>query len=119
MSYLTDLGTALRDARKALGLTQAQLAERAGLTRSTVCLMERAMISDLGVRKVAALCEAAGLELTTRPLPGPQTLPELYAEHALAEAEAFRQTDALIAALHRAEALPLASGRGHKHGISR
>lgn len=35
------LGTAIRDARKAAGLTQAQVAESAGMARSTIIEVER------------------------------------------------------------------------------
>ena len=62
-----ELGQAIRSARKARSLTQAQLAKAAGLSRETLNLLESGLVRDLGIRKVLAVLEALGLELTVEP----------------------------------------------------
>ncbi len=65
------LGAALRDAREDAGLTQAQLADQAGVSRrwlSTVELGSRQGIEVGGVLKVLT---ALGLELMIRPVSVP------------------------------------------------
>jgi transcriptional regulator with XRE-family HTH domain len=49
----------------ALGLTQAQLASLAGLSRATVNQLEAGSIKDLGVAKLAAVLDLVGLRLDT------------------------------------------------------
>lgn len=58
-----DLGQAIRSARKAGNLTQAELARTAGLSRETLNLLESGLVRDLGIRKVFAVLEALGLDL--------------------------------------------------------
>jgi transcriptional regulator with XRE-family HTH domain len=60
---LPQIGREIRRARLARGLTQAQLAAGALLTRTTVNQLENGLISDLGVRKIEALLDQLGLEL--------------------------------------------------------
>ncbi|GAB03888.1 helix-turn-helix domain-containing protein [Gordonia amarae] len=75
------LGTAIREARKAKGLTQAQVAEAAGLARSTVIEVERgqkslssdalwnlAVALDTPLSAIIAAAEAdPGLKATLKP----------------------------------------------------
>ena len=71
---IPDLGHRVRQARTARGLTQAQLAESAGISRTTVNQLENGLISDLGIRKVEAILELLGLSLqieAPRPTTGP------------------------------------------------
>ena len=76
------LGDAVRAARKAKGLTQAELAKRVSVSRHTIMLLERNTYSDLGLRKVLNVLSVLGLSLqvitaqTQRP-----TLEEMYAEN--------------------------------------
>jgi len=63
----TRLGAAVRAARRRLGLTQGALAAACGLSRQTVTQVERDSFPDLGVRKVARLLAALGLELRVQP----------------------------------------------------
>lgn len=51
----------LISARKAAGLTQGQLAERAGLTQGTISKLERGQRDDPGWRKIARIEAALGL----------------------------------------------------------
>jgi transcriptional regulator with XRE-family HTH domain len=69
---LTDIGAALRAARKAKGLTQQQVAEAVGLSRPTLSMLESGEVVELGVRKVMAVAQHLGLELSVaerRPYP--------------------------------------------------
>jgi transcriptional regulator with XRE-family HTH domain len=59
-----ELGQAIRNARKARNLTQARLAATAGLSRETLNLLESGLVRDLGIRKVLAVLEALGLDLS-------------------------------------------------------
>lgn len=61
---INDLGHAIRQARLARGLTQAQLASAAGLSRETLNLLESGLVRDLGVRKVLAVLQQLGLSLS-------------------------------------------------------
>ena len=64
---LQELGYEIRRARLASGLTQAQLASAAGLTRTTLNQLENGVFPDLGVRKVQAILEKLGLALSIQP----------------------------------------------------
>lgn len=64
---IQDLAEEIRKARVALGLTQAALAEQAGVSRETLSLLENARIPDLGMRKVLAVLEKLGLEIAIEP----------------------------------------------------
>lgn len=64
---IQELGSEIRKARIARGLTQAQLAEAAGLSFSTVNQLENGVFPDLGVRKAQAVLEILGLTLATQP----------------------------------------------------
>jgi transcriptional regulator with XRE-family HTH domain len=61
---LEELGQAVRRARLARGLTQAQLAETAGLTRVTLNQLENGLIRDLGVRKLSRVLTQLDLTLS-------------------------------------------------------
>jgi len=61
---LREIGHEIRRSRRARGLTQAQLAASAHLTRTTVNQLENGLVADLGIRKVQALLEQVGLTLS-------------------------------------------------------
>ena len=67
-----ELGLAIRNARKAGGLTQAQLAKTTGLSRETLNLLESGLVRDLGIRKVLTVLETLGLDLTIEPMTRPR-----------------------------------------------
>jgi DNA-binding XRE family transcriptional regulator len=50
--FMFDLGSSMRQARKEKKLTQAQLAEMAGLSRKTLGQIETDTVTDIGIRKV-------------------------------------------------------------------
>ena len=58
-----EIGFRIRQARIARGLTQAQLAGTAGLSRVTLNQIENGIAPDLGIRKVIKLLREVGLEL--------------------------------------------------------
>ena len=61
---IQELGSEIRRARQARGLTQAQLARLAGLSRETLNLLESGLVRDLGIRKVLAVLDHLGLSVT-------------------------------------------------------
>ena len=61
---IQELGSEIRRARKARGLTQAQLANVTGLSRETLNLLESGLVRDLGIRKVLAVIDHLGLSVT-------------------------------------------------------
>jgi transcriptional regulator with XRE-family HTH domain len=60
---LQELGHEVRKARLARGLTQAELAATAGVSRETLNLLENGLVRELGVRKILALLDKLGLDL--------------------------------------------------------
>ena len=64
---LQELGVEIRKARLARDLTQAQLAEAAGLSRTTLNQLENGLFPDLGVKKVQTILDQLGLDLTVEP----------------------------------------------------
>jgi y4mF family transcriptional regulator len=69
----TELGVAVLSARKAMSLNQAELAERAGVSRTFVWQLERGK-GSLRVDKVAAVLTAVGLVPLLLPI---EILPQL------------------------------------------
>ena len=64
---LQEIGFEIRKKRLALGLTQVQLADAAGVSRTTVNQFESGIVPDLGVRKVLSLLDQLGLTLEVQP----------------------------------------------------
>jgi transcriptional regulator with XRE-family HTH domain len=65
---LQELGHTIRKARLARGRTQAELAQAAGISRTTMNLLENGLFPDIGVRKAQAILDELGLELHVRPV---------------------------------------------------
>lgn len=83
---LAELGEAFRLARMAANLTQQQVAEISGVTRSRISMFETGMLPEIGAVKMLGLFDAVGLELIAR-RPGHQrTLDDVLAESAEAGA---------------------------------
>ncbi|MBI3917527.1 MAG: helix-turn-helix domain-containing protein [Betaproteobacteria bacterium] len=61
---IQELGSEIRRARQAQGLTQAQLARAIGLSRETLNLLESGLVRDLGIRKVLAVLDHLELGVT-------------------------------------------------------
>ena len=60
---LQELGGLVRKRREALGLSQQRLAQLAGLSRTTINLLEMGRLTDLGIAKVSDLMDLVGLTL--------------------------------------------------------
>jgi len=63
MTMLADVADMLRKARRQAGLSQAELAQRAGVARTTVARMETVAKGDMSVSALVRLLEAAGYDL--------------------------------------------------------
>ncbi|MEN8514268.1 helix-turn-helix transcriptional regulator [Burkholderia sp. RS02] len=63
MTTLADVGEMLREGRRAAGLSQQELAERAGVARTTLARMETLARGDMSVSALVRLLEAAGYDL--------------------------------------------------------
>jgi transcriptional regulator with XRE-family HTH domain len=64
---LTEIGIAVRQARKKLNLSQQALAHESGLSRATISALESGKAIELGVGRINAIGECIGLELILRP----------------------------------------------------
>lgn len=78
---LEELGQQIKTLRKQRGWSQLQLADMAGLDRTTIGLLERNDYSDVGIRKVQRVVELLGKKLTLGNA-GLPTLDELVAAQA-------------------------------------
>lgn len=81
------LGEKIRIARKQRNLTQTDLSNMLGMSRATLSGIENGTITEVGIRKVIALCSALGLELTVQPL-----APRRPTLHTLVDEAAQRKT---------------------------
>ena len=63
MTNLADVGEMLKQARRDAGLSQKDLAERAGVARTTLARMETLARGDMSVAVLVRLLEAAGYDL--------------------------------------------------------
>jgi len=63
-----ELGSFIRQARKARRLTQASVARAAGVSRLTLNQLENGIFPDLGIKKVNTILDALGLELQVQPI---------------------------------------------------
>jgi transcriptional regulator with XRE-family HTH domain len=64
---LFSLGLFIGERRHAEGLRLIDVAETAGVGRSTLAALESGKLPELGFNKVARICEAVGILLETRP----------------------------------------------------
>lgn len=74
---MNDLGLLIKNLRKAAGLSQSQLAQRHGMSRATISGIENNTIPEVGIRKVSAILEGLGYELSATPKRRRMTLDEL------------------------------------------
>ena len=63
MVALAEIGDQIAFARKRRDLTQVQLAEKAGVSRATIDLLENGRASEIGYSRLARILAAVGLEL--------------------------------------------------------
>lgn len=77
---LFELGQSLKAARIHQQLTQSELAERTGVSLSSISGLERGILTEIGVVKLLQLFAAVGLELHTRPAGQRRTLDDARQE---------------------------------------
>lgn len=80
MSTLFQIAEQLKQARKEAGLSQAELADRAGLNRLTVGRMENLANGDMSVLALVRLLAAAGYDLKVVKAGHSRTLDDILAE---------------------------------------
>jgi transcriptional regulator with XRE-family HTH domain len=80
MRTLVELGEAVAAKRKALKLSQSEVASRIGLTRETLVRFERGQLTEFGSRKLLAVLAVLGMELTYAEVATAGTLDELRRE---------------------------------------
>ena len=64
MSRVNDIGTSIRELRKAAGLTQARLAEKIGVTYQMVQKYEKGK-GQIGVNRLFTIAKALGVHIST------------------------------------------------------
>ena len=74
------IGKQIREARKSRKITQADVADAIGMSRTTIGQIENGTVQEIGVRKLIRVLEFLGLELRVRPAGRPPTLEELREE---------------------------------------
>lgn len=67
MIRLQQIHRTIRNARHACGFTQAELAGKSGLSRTTINQLENGMCPDIGLNKMQHMLQSLGLELHVRP----------------------------------------------------
>jgi transcriptional regulator with XRE-family HTH domain len=80
MTALSEVAEQLKTAREQAGLTQAEIASRAGLNRLTVGRMENLTRGDMSVSAVLRFLEAAGYDLKVAKIGHSRTLEDILAE---------------------------------------
>jgi transcriptional regulator with XRE-family HTH domain len=80
MTTLADVAEQLKAARHAAGVSQSELARRAGVARTTVARMETVAKGDMSVSVLLRLLEAAGHGLKIVKAGHTRTLEDVLAE---------------------------------------
>lgn len=80
MTTLADVAEVLKAARRQAGLSQEELAQRAGVARTTVARMETLAKGDMSVSVLVRLLEAAGYDLKAVKYGHGRTLDDILAE---------------------------------------
>jgi HTH-type transcriptional regulator / antitoxin HipB len=74
---MREIGVVIRESRKQRKLSQEQLGQLLGMSRATISGVETGKISEIGIRKVMAMCATLGLELSVGVRRAYPTLQEL------------------------------------------
>jgi len=80
MTTLADMAEQLKRARREAGLSQAELAQRAGVSRTTLARMETLARGDMSVSVLLKLLEGAGYDLKVVKAGHQRTLEDILAE---------------------------------------
>jgi transcriptional regulator with XRE-family HTH domain len=78
---LIEIGSLIRQTRKAAKKSQAALARSLGMSRATISAIENGTIHEIGIRKVMALSAVLGLELSVALKRRRPTIHEVMEEH--------------------------------------
>ena len=78
---LIEIGSQIRKNRVDRHITQQQLAQVLGMSRTTIGQIENGIVQEIGVRKLIRILEFLDLELRVRPAGNPPTLDELHEEN--------------------------------------
>jgi transcriptional regulator with XRE-family HTH domain len=82
MLTLSSIGPQIASGRRALGLSQSHLAQKASVSRATLDALENGRTGELGFSKVARILAVLGLELELQEVKLYRpTLDELFAEN--------------------------------------
>lgn len=83
MTTLAEIGQRIASARKQNRLTQLDLAKKAGISRSTIDLLENGRATEIGYSKLTRILAVLGLEFRLQPVsPQRPTLDDLLKEDA-------------------------------------
>jgi transcriptional regulator with XRE-family HTH domain len=74
---LAEIGAHIRKNRENRRITQQQLAQALGMSRTTIGQIEKGTVQEIGVRKLIRILEFLELEVRVRPAGKPPTLDEL------------------------------------------
>jgi transcriptional regulator with XRE-family HTH domain len=77
---LREIGALFREARRRSRRTQGELARALGMSRATLSALEGGRCEEIGVRKLTALLESVGLDLSVGPRRTRPTLDDIRAE---------------------------------------
>ena len=77
---LFEIGKNIREERKKRKLSQVQLANLLGMSRTTISQIENGIVQDIGIRKIIRILEILNLEIKIRRAGSPPTLDELREE---------------------------------------
>jgi transcriptional regulator with XRE-family HTH domain len=77
---LAEIGAHIRKNRENRRITQQQLAQALGMSRTTIGQIEKGTVQEIGVRKLIRILEFLELEVRVRPAGKPPTLDELREE---------------------------------------
>lgn len=88
---LQELGSAVRTARNARGLTQVQVAAAAGLSRNTLNRLENGLFPDLGVKKAEAILERLGMKMAVIPVDAKAKSPDFIGMACMTASVSFKE----------------------------
>lgn len=77
---LDEIGKIISQTRKQRKLTQTQLGDRTGLSRTTISGIENNSVPDIGIRKLLTVCAELGLQLSVEKKQARPTMQQLMKE---------------------------------------
>ena len=80
MQTLMEVGEAVADRRRSLGLKQGEVAARAGISQEALSRFERGKSAEFGSRKLLAVLSVLGMELQLAEISASGSLDELRRE---------------------------------------